>query len=370
MADPVGAVILCGGKSSRMGRDKAELPLFGEETFLERLLSRLRACPEVLLAAGEPRYARYGVPVVKDAFPGCGPIAGLRAALTACRSEALVCVPCDVPDFPFDAVFALWEEMDEGIDAVVLETGDGRLHPLCGMYRKGAAACLERCLKEGNYRMRAALEAMRVRVVPLTRLGVSDEALQNVNTPEDYARYLQKGEPMNLRFLYDPATCIGCASCQMACKDRHHLPVGAFFRRAGMREYFAGGEMRRVPFSLSCNHCQNPACAAVCPTGAMKKEEDGAVLHDDSICIGCGRCVWACPYGEISLSQKTGLAQKCDTCIDLRQQGMTPACVAACPTESLRFALLPDDAGAELRRPFLPDPAVTRPATRLKEENG
>lgn len=169
------------------------------------------------------------------------------------------------------------------------------------------------------------------------------------------------------RFFYNMNTCIGCGSCQVACKDSHHLLADEYFRRAGMRSMRIGGEQRLVPFSISCNHCEHPACVAACPTGAMRITVDGLVLHDDGPCIGCGRCYWACPYGEVSLSKTSGYAQKCDTCLALREKGRAPACVAACPTESLHFGEYPPGSGALPDLPFLPDPALTGPSLRIRK---
>ena len=169
------------------------------------------------------------------------------------------------------------------------------------------------------------------------------------------------------RFFYNMNTCIGCGACQVACKDSHNLLPGEFYRRAGMRAVTVRGQEKQVPFSLSCNHCARPACAAVCPTGAMYQQDDGVVLHDDILCIACGRCYWACPYGEVSFSRTRGVTQKCDTCIGRREQGLAPACVAACPTLSLRFGELPGDEGDEPDLPFLPDPSITGPSLRMRK---
>lgn len=169
------------------------------------------------------------------------------------------------------------------------------------------------------------------------------------------------------RFFYNMNTCIGCGSCQVACKDAHCLLPGEFFRQAGMRTVKTPQGEKHVPFSLSCNHCEHPACAAACPTGAMHQGDDGVVLHDDALCIGCGRCVWACPYGEVSFSRTKGMSQKCDTCIERREKGLSPACVAACPTASLRFGEIPESDGGPLKLPFLPDPDITQPSSRIRK---
>ena len=160
-----------------------------------------------------------------------------------------------------------------------------------------------------------------------------------------------------LGFTFDLDKCIGCKACQMACKDRGHLELGRFFRRVEVVE--AGGRLRH--YSAACNHCEHPACVAACPTGAMYVAEDGTVQHDDGKCIGCGSCVWSCPYGAVSLS--TGLASKCDACRDLLEKGEKPACVAACPTRCLDFGPLERRQG---RAEFLPDPGLTDPSLCLK----
>lgn len=165
-------------------------------------------------------------------------------------------------------------------------------------------------------------------------------------------------------FIYDHARCIGCKACQMACKEKNSLAVGEFFRRV---DTFSVGE-RWVNYSGACNHCEHPGCMAVCPTGAMHRDADGLVIHDDAKCIGCGRCVNACPYGAASLNSVSGYAQKCDACQSLRMKGLEPACVSACPTRALRFGDV-DGAEKELLLTkgnlcFLPPEKETCPTTR------
>lgn len=158
-----------------------------------------------------------------------------------------------------------------------------------------------------------------------------------------------------LGFYYNMNTCVACGACQIACKNLHNLKVGEFFRRVEM--------LPQGPYSGSCNHCQEAACVKACPTGAMHKAEDGTTLHDDGKCIGCGACMWNCPYGEISFSKSKGVTQKCDSCYSRRQQGQEPACVDACPTKSIKFVEL-EETMASL--PFLPDPSITEPSLCVK----
>ena len=98
-------------------------------------------------------------------------------------------------------------------------------------------------------------------------------------------------------FLYNSRLCIACGACQVACQNANGLQEGEFFRRVVLQP---GPNGRTAAFSGSCNHCVRPACAAACPTGAMYRDETlGVALHDDGLCIGCGACVWNCPYGAV-----------------------------------------------------------------------
>lgn len=169
-------------------------------------------------------------------------------------------------------------------------------------------------------------------------------------------------------FLMDLRTCIGCHSCQAACAEEKALANGEWFRRVlhlepeDQKQYVGA-------FSMGCNHCEDPACVKACQNGAMvRDEEKGVVLHDGKKCIGCGACTWACPYGAVSISEETGKAHKCDSCIERRQAGLSPACVAACPVGSLKFGKLSEfeeEGAVPLSLDFLPGEEVTRPSVRI-----
>ncbi|HWQ50899.1 MAG TPA: 4Fe-4S dicluster domain-containing protein [Terriglobales bacterium] len=154
-----------------------------------------------------------------------------------------------------------------------------------------------------------------------------------------------------LGFTFDFGKCIGCKACQVACKDLHDLQKGVFLRRV---DEVCGGY-----YSGACNHCKEPACVNICPTGAMYKTEDGLTLHDDARCIGCGACATACPYGAPALHPRYGVAVKCDACRDR----LAPACVAACPVRALSFGELQDTCA---KASFLPDPEPTGPSLYIK----
>lgn len=139
-------------------------------------------------------------------------------------------------------------------------------------------------------------------------------------------------------FYFDATNCIGCHTCQVACKDVNGLEVGENFRN--VTSYYTGSEwdVHMYHVAMACNHCFSPACVKNCPTGAMyKDEETGLVLHDDEACIGCKSCVSACPYEQPVLIESLGIVHKCDGCAGLRLQGEQPSCVASCPQRVLEF---------------------------------
>lgn len=184
----VGAVILAGGKASRMGgcgKDGLEL---GGQTFLERLAAQLAEYRELLLSVDRPgRLLLAGATTVADEKPDCGPMGGLAAALRACGSPALLAVAVDMPLFQAGLGRYLQAFLHDGCDAVVAVDRQGRTHPLCGIYRDSCLPVFERRLAAGDYRLQGALADLRVRRAPLEHSAYPDAAVANINTPEEYA---------------------------------------------------------------------------------------------------------------------------------------------------------------------------------------
>jgi anaerobic dimethyl sulfoxide reductase subunit B (iron-sulfur subunit) len=146
-------------------------------------------------------------------------------------------------------------------------------------------------------------------------------------------------------FYFDSSACSGCKACQVACKDKHGLEVGRLWRRV---YEISGGEWTQdglawqqgvfaYYLSIACNHCEKPVCAEVCPTKAIYKREDGIVLIDESRCLGCRYCSWACPYGAMQYNPTKGIMTKCTFCVEEVDAGLPPACVTACPMRALDY---------------------------------
>lgn len=152
-------------------------------------------------------------------------------------------------------------------------------------------------------------------------------------------------------FYVDTSACCGCKVCQVACQDKNNLPAEILWRR--VFEYGGGSWNKKgniyVPnntfryyVSTACQHCQNPLCVNVCPTGAMHKDENGIVSVNAATCIGCRYCEWACPYGAPQFNEELGVMTKCNMCKDFVAEGKRPACVEACVTRCMDFGELKD----------------------------
>lgn len=143
-------------------------------------------------------------------------------------------------------------------------------------------------------------------------------------------------------FFVDSTRCVKCYACEVACQQWHGLPAGTHMRRR-VNERCEGvfPHVKRTFTSLSCMHCEHPACASTCPVGTIsKREEDGLVVGDETMCIGCRSCALACPFDVPRYGEKK-VMDKCDGCLSLgRANDEDPRCVASCPTRALRFGSL------------------------------
>jgi phenylacetyl-CoA:acceptor oxidoreductase subunit 1 len=181
--------------------------------------------------------------------------------------------------------------------------------------------------------------------------------------------------------------CTRCHACIAACRVEHFLPMDITWPRLVAWERGDGNMAELTTYSVRCNHCQNPPCVDVCPTGASQQREDGIVWIDQNKCVGCRYCIIACPYQNRTFLSKDkdrgyfpghkltsfekigkkvyphtiGTTEKCNFCMERIDAGLakglkpgvdreaTPACVNTCQARALTFGDL-DDPDSEVRK--------------------
>jgi phenylacetyl-CoA:acceptor oxidoreductase 27-kDa subunit len=180
--------------------------------------------------------------------------------------------------------------------------------------------------------------------------------------------------------------CIGCNACVLACKAEHFLEPNIFWNRVLIGEKGKYPQVTKLIYSVRCNHCADPKCVKVCPTGATSQREDGIVSVDEKKCVGCRYCMVACPYqmrsmneeknaqyfpgqeltehekiGKVLYPHAHGVVQKCVFCKERVDAGLaagltpgvdreaSPACMIVCPTKAIHFGDL-DDPNSEINR--------------------
>jgi Fe-S-cluster-containing dehydrogenase component len=141
--------------------------------------------------------------------------------------------------------------------------------------------------------------------------------------------------------VIDETKCVGCHACRVACQNQNQLAENEAYNHLEEREYGTYPNYTREFLPVQCQHCDNPPCVKVCPTGASRKRKDGMVLVDENKCIGCKYCVAACPY-KARVVKKEGYVGKCRFCIEFVERGEKPACVTACMTGVRMFGDLDD----------------------------
>ena len=201
--------------------------------------------------------------------------------------------------------------------------------------------------------------------------------------------------------VVDINRCVGCQTCTVACKHANDTSPGVQWR--GVLDVESGSfpDVQREFLVVGCQHCANPPCVPVCPTGATRQRADGLVTMDYDLCLGCGYCAVACPYQArtivhdrdwyfgvetvqeraVAHDERLGVAQKCTFCVDRVDEGLesgslpgkdleyTPACAASCVAQAITFGdfkdpesnvsrLIADNASFQMHAQLGTDPQI------------
>lgn len=144
---------------------------------------------------------------------------------------------------------------------------------------------------------------------------------------------------MQYGFYFDHARCVKCHACEIACKTWNEVEVGPRWREVVKVESGSFPNVQAMNVSMACMHCGDAPCMKACPVNAITKSAaDGIVAVDQNKCIGCGFCVWACPFNAPQLATVKGKMEKCTFCETpgkVRPHGMPRACEEVCPTGAI-----------------------------------
>lgn len=191
---PVTGVVLAGGASRRMGRNKAFLELDGRPLIAHVLERLAQVCREVLIVANDvPLYAPFGVRVVPDVFPSVGVLGGLHAGLQAARHDLILAVGCDMP-FLNPVLLRAFVAWAEGYDVAALREGE-RVETLHAAYRRTCLPAMEEAIRAGERRIISFFPHVRVHYVAPEEAEALDPGLRsfwNVNTPREWESLLEQ----------------------------------------------------------------------------------------------------------------------------------------------------------------------------------
>jgi len=179
--------------------------------------------------------------------------------------------------------------------------------------------------------------------VGTTTLGAATLAA----APADAVAARDGGDPARRwAMVVDVRKCVGCQACTVACIMENDVPENSFRTIVSTYEVTERGKAGSYMLPRLCNHCEEPPCIPVCPTGATFQRQDGIVVVDNTVCVGCAYCVQACPYDARFINHETQTADKCTFCVHRVEAGLLPACVETCVGGARIFGDMNDPASA------------------------
>jgi len=187
------AFVLTGGRSSRMGSDKALLPWAGETLIQRTFAIAGQSCGSVFLCGARELYGRFGE-VIEDRDPGRGPLSGIQAALHATETDLNLILSVDLPLMTAEFLTWLLAQARSGEQRITAPEAQGRLQPLCAVYRRKTLGIVDAALVEGDLKVTRLFSRTPTRIIAeheLRAAGFDPVIFANVNTPEDYKSLLQ-----------------------------------------------------------------------------------------------------------------------------------------------------------------------------------
>jgi molybdopterin-guanine dinucleotide biosynthesis protein A len=185
--------VTAGGRSSRMGSDKAWLEL-GGQTMIERVIAAVApVTSSVAIIANDPQYARLGLPVFADTNRGVGPLEAIRTALVNSSTSRVVLAGCDLP-FVTSELFSFLLGLEGGHQTVVPLSREGLLEPLCAVYSTESLAVVTELIASGERKVQRLFDRVPTRFLAfgeISHLPGAELFFENVNTRQEYFRAVQ-----------------------------------------------------------------------------------------------------------------------------------------------------------------------------------
>lgn len=186
-------LILAGGKNSRMnGSYKGNL-IYGNETFIEKIINELeKITKQIWISYGDKMHDLYkGCRIVQDEYPGCGPLSGIHAGMKMCDSEIVLVAACDMPFLKAELYQYLIQFLEAQYDGVV-PIVEGKMHPLAAIYRTNIVLRLEEALKKKHYKMQLVCRQLNLKYVDVSDTEEYCRMFTNINTMEEYKEIIER----------------------------------------------------------------------------------------------------------------------------------------------------------------------------------
>ena len=191
---PLTAFILAGGKSSRMGQDKALLQYQGHYLIEYPIRVLRQITQDVRIVGNEAKYSSFGLPVIPDRVESKGPLSGIYSALKISPSDYNLFLACDMPLMRAEFFLLLLERIQES-DAAVMKLRDGSIEPLCSIYRSSCLSTIEHNLFLGKFKISDFFESAKVVFIgdkDLRRQGLSIKIFTNINTAQEFQKLVRQ----------------------------------------------------------------------------------------------------------------------------------------------------------------------------------
>ncbi len=185
MRTGVTGVVLAGGRSSRFGRDKGLYPYRGKPLVMHAADIIRPLCDDLLIISNKPhQYAAFGLPVMADLFPGCGPLAGIHSGLSNAGQDTVIFIACDIPNIPSKIFSFLLSNL--GDHDAIMPTHGKFIETLCAVYHKKSLPAIALALEEKRYKILDAHASLHVHYIPVEHKDFyAPDIFRNINYPQD-----------------------------------------------------------------------------------------------------------------------------------------------------------------------------------------